>query len=170
MLKQSSGGFNISLSERWAQIESGRFHLNIRLIDGAYPNFHSVIPVYRKENVIEVDKLELMRAIRLVSIGANQATGLLKLEAHSDYKSLTITGKDDDWVTRSSAEISTKDADAVDALCRVGLKGVFLTKTLKMITTQKVRLHIADKTRCILVKPEDDRGYLTLLMPMILTD
>lgn len=143
-----------------------KHRLVCRLIEGNYPNYNAVIPK-NNPNKVTIDRLELLTAIKRVSVCSNQASGLIRFVLTNS--NLNLTAQDLDYSTSAEDNISCQyDADDIE----IGFKAAFLLDLLSNIHTQEVVIELADATRPGLFTPADEqdenRSLLMLLMPMMI--
>lgn len=143
-----------------------KHRLICRLIEGNYPNYNAVIPK-NNQNILAIDRGELMAAIKRVSVCANQASGLIKF--HLTDGNLNITAQDIDYAT--SAEDNLGCMYSGNEL-EIGFKAPFLLDILSNLHSTEIEIKLADATRPGLFLPVDtlseEQSLLMLLMPMMI--
>lgn len=144
-----------------------KYRLTCRLIEGNYPNYNAVIPKNNTNTVI-LDRMELITAIRRVSVCANQASGLIKFHLTND--NLNITAQDIDYATSAEDNIACQyDGTELE----IGFKSPFLLDILMNIKSTEIEIKLADATRPGLFLPIDNesenQSLLMLLMPMMIS-
>ena len=148
-------------------IFSLRNHVLIcRLIEGNYPNYNAVIPT-ANPNVVLVDRIELLNAIKRVAVCSNQATNLIKLDVADGV--INLTAQDLDFSVSANETLSCNyDGDSIT----IGFKSTFLVEILSNLDTPSIQIELADSTRAGVFKPVyDDKqssSTLMLLMPMMI--
>lgn len=83
IVKPSDELVNIFINGNSARFEYGSESIVATLLEGNYPNYRSVIP-QNNDKVLSIGKAELNGAIKRVSVFANQASSLVKLELSND--------------------------------------------------------------------------------------
>ena len=141
----------------------GRTIVYVMTIEGNFPNFRAVIPQkHQFATFWEVNKSDLLRAINLAAVTENKATQLIRFKAGDE---LMVRSQDIDYQLESEQVVKVeKQGNDVE----IGLKSAFLRDLLKSIPTQRVKFSIADATRAVIIEPETEQGFLTLLMPMMI--
>ncbi len=81
----------IEFDERNAVFTLESYRMVCRLIEGRYPNYNSVIPQNNPYKVT-VDRLQLIGALRRVSIFSSQASSLIKLRMQEESDCHLRTG------------------------------------------------------------------------------
>ena len=138
-----------------------------RLIEGRYPNYNSVIPQSNPYKVI-VDRMQLIGALRRVSIFSSQASSLIKLRLSNNL--INVSAQDIDFST-SAEETVACQYEGSDM--SIGFKSTFLLDILTNIAAEEVVIELADPSRAGVIIPleqEEKEDLLMLLMPMMLND
>lgn len=167
LLAKEDGPIKIKFDDNSAHISSSNFKMVCRLIEGRYPNYNSVIP---QENPykITVDRISLLNALKRVSVFANPASSLVKLQL--THNEILISAQDIDFSTSAEEKISCSFEDTE---LNIGFKATFLIEILSNIYSEEVILELADPSRAGVIVPaenDEDEDLLMLLMPMMLND
>lgn len=167
VLPRENGDVSIGFDANNAYITMENFVVICRLIEGRYPNYNGVIP---RENPyrVTVDRLQLLNALKRVTVFSDAGTSLIKLSVSSD--SIFISAQDIDYSTSAEETIScVYEGDPMS----IGFKGTYLIEILNNIPSTEVVLELADPSRAGLILPVEndaDEDLLMLLMPMLLND
>ena len=164
---KEQGMVTIEFDERNAVFTLESYRMVCRLIEGRYPNYNSVIPQNNPYKVT-VDRLQLLGALRRVSIFSSQASSLIKLRMQENL--IVISAQDIDFST--SAEETLVCQYAGNPMS-IGFKSTFLIDILNNISADEIVIELADPSRAgviIPVEQEENEDLLMLLMPMMLND
>lgn len=168
MPKDEKAEINIAFDAKNVVFTLPNHRLVCRLIEGNYPNYNAVIPTGNTNN-LSLDRMELVAALRRVSVCSNQASGLVRLNLSA--KGLTITAQDFDYNT--SAEDHIACVYGGEAL-EIGFKAPFLLDILNNLHTSEVMISLSDAARPGLFLPVDAQdeasSTLMLLMPMMINN
>lgn len=167
LLPKEQGMVTLEFDERNAVFTLEEYRMVCRLIEGRYPNYNSVIPQNNPYKVI-VDRMQLIGALRRVSIFSSQASSLIKLRLSGNQ--ITISAQDIDFST-SAEETVTCQYEGNDM--SIGFKSTFLLDILTNISAEEVVIELADPSRAGVITPleqEEKEDLLMLLMPMMLND
>ena len=159
----------IRFSSHKCQVETDRYTMTFRLIEGTYPKYNSVIPA---ENPIEacVDSGNLAQSVKRTLPFANDASKLLQL--HFEESWLTLIGDDFDFSTGARDQIDKISFNCSDPFT-IGLKGSTLLKALSYIPNQGIRMKMSDPSRAVLLEPKEpwkDTEVTILLMPLLINE
>jgi len=167
ILGKDGGDVIIRFDERNAQIKYSDGEITCRLIEGRYPNYNSVIP-QNNPNLLTVDRLALLAALRRVQPFANDSSNLIRF--HVEGSTLQLDAEDYDFsktaTERMSCEYNGKPMS-------IGFKGSAFIEILSNFDCQDVILQLADPSRAGLVLPSEQpegQDVLMLMMPMLIND
>lgn len=158
---------DIYIKDRFVRIEYKSGSIVATLIEGRYPNYHSVIP-QNNDKFLNVGVSDLKGAIKRVSVFSNQSSSLVKLELQSNL--IKLSAQDIDY---SLAADETVSCEYENTSFAIGFKGHFLTELISSIPTSNLQMSFSDSSRATLITPVDEESgdKLTyLLMPMMLND
>lgn len=167
LLPKEQGNVAIEFDERIARFTLENYSMVCRLIEGRYPNYNSVIPQKSPYRVL-ADRMQLIGALRRVSIFSSQASSLIKLGLQGGL--MVVSAQDIDFST-SAEETLTCQYDGVPL--SIGFKSTFLIDILNNISSADVVIELADPSRAGVITPaeqEEEEELLMLLMPMMLND
>jgi len=168
LLKNSLAKINdtvtLSFDDKNAVFTFPGYSLTCRLVEGNYPAYRTVIPTNNDSKVL-IDRLELLNAVRRVSVCSNQASNLIKLTVNGD--NIVVSAQDLDFSVSAHERVSCRfDGQEIE----IGFKSTFLNEILANLPSTNVSLELADPSRAGLILPvesEDEHAEtLALLMPM----
>jgi DNA polymerase III subunit beta len=140
--------------------------LMCRLIDGKYPNYEAVIPK-ENPNVLIVDRLQFLGAIKRVSIFANKTTHQVKLRIAGSE--LNISAEDLDFSNEANERL-TCHYDGTDL--EIAFNSRFLMEMLNNIDSAEVKIAMSEPSRAGLLMPNssdnENEDILMLVMPVML--
>jgi DNA polymerase III subunit beta len=138
--------------------------LMCRLIDGKYPNYEAVIPK-ENPNILIVDRLQFLGAIKRVSIFANKTTHQVKLKIAGSE--LNISAEDLDFANEANERL-TCNYDGADI--EIAFNSRFLM--LNNIDSPEVKIAMSEPSRAGLLMPNSSENehedILMLVMPVML--
>ncbi|MHC1705256.1 MAG: DNA polymerase III subunit beta [Tenuifilaceae bacterium] len=167
ILSKESGSIQLEFDDKNALFTMSNYTLVCRLVEGAYPNYNSVIPA-DNPNKLSIDRLEIYNALRRVAVYANQASNLIKLTLNGNQ--LMVSAQDLDFSISAYERLKCQyDGDEME----IGFKSVFLIEILANISASDVVLSLSDPSRAGLIFPQvnenPDEDVLMLLMPMMIS-
>ena len=167
VLGRQGGDVLIRFDERNAEISFEDGIIVCRLIEGRYPNYNSVIP-QSNPNLLTVDRLGLLAALRRVQPFSNDASNLIRF--HVENGTLQLDAEDYDF-SKTATERMACDYNGMPM--SIGFKGTSFIEILSNFDCEQVIIQLADPSRAGLVLPSEqpaDQDVLMLMMPMLLND
>ena len=167
VLGKDGGDVVIKFDDRSAEISFADGVLTCRLIEGRYPNYNSVIP-QNNPNLLTVDRLGLLAALRRVQPFANDSSNLIRF--HVEGGTLQLDAEDYDFAKTATERMSCSYSGQPMS---IGFKGSSFIEILSNFDCQEVIIQLADPSRAGLVLPSEqpeNQDVLMLMMPMLLND
>ena len=167
VLPKEEGDVNIKFDSKNIFFTVGNYTLVCRQIEGNYPSYNSVIPTNSEFKLI-VTRNAFISALKRVSIYANQASNLVKLELKEN--DMTISAQDLDYSNSAEEKFSCQyDGGPMT----IGFKSSFLVEMLSNLTCEEVEIDLQDPQRAALLLPFDNEGdsemeTLMMIMPVMI--
>jgi len=157
----------VDFDDKNAFIQLGNYRMVCRLTEGTYPSYNSVIPTHNPNKMI-IDRVELLNALKRVSIFANQASNLVKLQLTGNQ--LVVSAQDIDFSISAYERLKCQyEGTEMD----IGFKSLFLIEILSNLTSTEVAFEMSDPSRAGIILPigkeTESEDVLMLLMPMMIT-
>ncbi|MFP4555477.1 MAG: DNA polymerase III subunit beta [Bacteroidales bacterium] len=157
----------VDFDDKNAQFTLENYTMVCRLVEGAYPNYNSVLPD-NNPNQMTIDRVEFYNSLRKVAPFTNQASNLVKLSLSGNQ--LVVSAQDLDFSISAFERLQCQyEGDEMD----IGFKSVFLIEILSNISSSDVILSLSDPSRAGLlfpaIKENEEEDVLMLLMPMMVS-
>lgn len=136
----------------------GEHELYSRLIEGDYPPFSKVIPTEKKTEII-ADREELIKNIKLASIFARDHSNIVVLSASED--GLHVEPK-----TENKGSITFQEIVFKGEKQRVAFNYKFVLDFLSHVETKKIIIEMLRSDAPVVFKPEGEKGFLHIIMPV----
>lgn len=167
MLAKAEGNVHFSLGQRTAIVHTEEYSLTSRLVEGRFPNYRSVIP-QDNPNIVTVNRLALVSALRRVLVFANAQAVLVKFRLGPN--TMNISSQDIDF--GKSAEENML-CDYMGTPMRIAFKGSVLLDLINNIEGDDITLKLSDPSRAGLIVPakqKEGEEVLMLIMPSVFND
>lgn len=151
--------FAYSKTEKLVKFAVGKDEYYSRLIDGEFPPFERVIPTETKAKAI-VDKAELQRNIKLISVFARDYSNVIVCEFSKE--GLSIRPKKDTGDENTAFQEIEMDGESQ----KVAFNFKFLLDLLNHIDSKEVIVEILRSDAPVVFKIKDNTGFLHIIMPV----
>lgn len=168
LLAKEDGDIIIEFDDKNAFFTLHNYKMICRLVEGNYPSYNAVIPVDNPNKLI-IDRLKFLNTIRRVSVFANQASNLIKMQLSGNQ--VTVSAQDIDFSISAYERLACQyDGDDMG----IGFKSVFLIEILSNLNSSDVVVELSDPSRAGLILPlgndNTNEDVLMLLMPMMINN
>jgi DNA polymerase-3 subunit beta len=159
LAESGPGSIGLSASEKFLFASKGDTEVWVRLLDADFPDYRQVIP---KENPLTatVDRNAFAEVLRRVGVMAPDKVHSVKLSFSG--KQLEISSNSPDQGEAQDLLEAEYDGPAL----KIGFNGRYLQEAVSGISEEKVVLQIKDEVSQVILRPEKDRSYLAIVMPM----
>jgi len=153
------GLIEIAVTEKNIFLRFGSYKISSVLIEGQFPNYQKVIPEKQK-NLVTVKRMELLDALRRVSIFVEQksrrtflglSNGLIVL---SSEESEIGTAREEIPCSYEGPEVT------------IALNYKYVEDPLKVMSTENVTIEFTEANRAITLSPDPKTYFFHIVMPM----
>ncbi len=167
ILAKEENQVSIDFDEKNAFISLSEYRMVCRLTEGTYPSYNSVIPT-NNPNRLTIDRVELLNTLKRVSIFANQASNLVKLQLSGNQ--MVVSAQDIDFSISAYERLKCQyEGNEME----IGFKSSFLIEILSNLSSLEVAFEMSDPSRAGIILPigkdVEEEDVLMLLMPMMIT-
>jgi DNA polymerase-3 subunit beta len=141
-------------------VETEKYTVTYRLIEGRYPNYRNVIP-NGQNLVVTLDKYEFLSLIKRISVFSNVSSKLLKLDIGQGV--IKVFAQDVDY-SISANETLMAEIDGEDMV--IGFNATRLADVIAAVETEQCKLNLLNPTRAGIINPVGVDGVTLLIMPM----
>jgi len=143
--------------------------LSSRIIDGEFPDFKRIIPKESKIN-LNVDKEELLRAIKLASVFARESANVVKIAVKKDSLEVSAeSSQSGSQVMEVDAKIQSDEVLPKDGFV-IAFNYRFLEDFLNAIEGEDVRIEFSEENSPGVFLDPKDKDFLHIIMPVRLND
>lgn len=135
-------------------------------VDGRYPNYLNVIPEHNKYEML-IERRTLTKSLDRLALFAS-TDNLIRMTISREQ--LRLNTSDTDFDIEGVETLPCECNLDTDKTIEIGLKVCSLSKTLKTMSTEKISIHVEDKSHAIIISPQpqpDNEELTYLLMPMM---
>lgn len=166
-LPSENTNVNVEFNASNAFFDFSNVKMICRLIDERYPDYENVIPV-DNNNVMSIDKGELLSSLKRIAIYANKTTHQVRLKITGSE--LQISAEDLDFSNEANERLACEhDGEDIE----IGFNAKFLIEMLGIIESNKITLRLSAPNRAGIVLPEtkdENEDILMLVMPVMLNN
>jgi DNA polymerase-3 subunit beta len=151
--------FAFSLKEKMVLFRLGSYEFFSRLIEGDFPPFERVVPAEKNTTVV-LDKEELLRNIRMISVFARDASSVIVLDFQKG--GLYIRPK----VENSEENVAFQEISLDGEDQKVAFNFKFVIDFLNNVKSDKVTIELVRSNAPVVFRTDDNKNFLHIIMPV----
>lgn len=136
-----------------------------RIIDERFPEYENAIPK-QNENIITINRLELLSSVKRISIYSNKTTHQIRLKVTGNK--LSVSAEDLDYSNEAN-EALTCEYKGTDM--EIGFNAKLISELLSNLGSKFVDIKLSEPNKAGLIIPsdqDDNEDILLLVMPVML--
>jgi len=159
LAESGPGSIELSASEKFLFAAKGDTEVWVRLLDADFPDYRQVVP---KENLLTatVARDAFAEVLRRVAVMAPDKVHSVKL---------SFSGKQLEVSSISPDQGEARDlleAEYEGPAMKIGFNGRYLQDAVSGVSEEKMVLQLKDEVSQVILRPEKERNYLAIVMPM----
>jgi DNA polymerase-3 subunit beta len=150
----------IGLDKKQILIKNNDGLIIVRLMNGDFPDYRSILNVIKKDNIIEIDKNSFLEALKRTIIFTDETFNSIQLDIKNN-KIILLSSNIDVGNAKDEIKINYKgDNISLGFNCR------YLIDTLTTINGDVIKACISSDQSPCLIESDDDQGFSSIIMPM----
>lgn len=157
--EEANDGFLLGITEKNAVMKKENTLINIRLLEGEFPDYTKVIPPENDKEAV-LDRASLLASLKRVSILSSDKIKGVKFNLSSGRLVLTSSSPDiGDATEELDAEYKGEDLD-------IAFNARYMIDMLEAIEDEKVRIKLKDSLSPGIICSPDTGDFTYIIMPM----
>lgn len=152
--------FKIGIEKKQAVLQSEDSLLIIRLMQGEFPDFESILKVISKDNVVEIDRLRFLEALKRINLFTEDMFKAVKIEIQDNHMVLNSQNAD------FGSARDEFDVDYSGEPLSLGFNCRYFIDALQVMEGKTIKAYISSDESPCLIESDDDEGFLSIIMPM----
>ncbi len=157
---EERSSFFIGVEEKQIILKDERSVLIIRLQDGEFPDFNSVIESMEKGNIMKINRLLFLESLKRINLFTEDLFHAISMDISKNK--MILTSKNSDYGSaKDEIEIDYQGEPFV-----IGFNCRYFIDALQVMEGEVIEADIkSSETPCLLTS-EDDEGFLSIIMPV----
>ncbi len=150
----------VGIEKKQAVFKSDNSLLIIRLMEGEFPDYQSILDLISRDNFIEINRLRFLESLKRINLFTEDIFHAIRMEIADNR--LTLMSQNADY---GSAKDDFEVAYEGEALT-LGFNCRYFIDTLQVMEGSIITASINSNESPCLITSEDDPGFLSIIMPM----
>ncbi|MHB8808774.1 MAG: DNA polymerase III subunit beta [Desulfobulbaceae bacterium] len=152
--------FFFGLEKKQAVLKSEDSLLIIRLMQGEFPDFQSILHIISRENVVAIERVRFLEALKRINLFTEDMFKAIKIEITSGHMVLSSQNADFGSAKDEFDIAYTGESLSLGFNCR------YFIDTLQVMEGNTVKAYISSDESPCLIESDDDEGFVSIIMPM----
>ena len=132
----------------------------VRLMNGEFPDYKSIVNVIEKDNVIEIDRSKFLESLKRTNLFSEDTFNAIQLTVEDNK--LVLSSQNMDFGNAKDEMIINYAGEPLD----LGFNCRYFIDTLQVMRSDTIKAYVnSDQSPC-LIEGDNDQGFISIIMPM----
>lgn len=156
----NTDSFSFGIEEKQAVLKSSDSLLIIRLMEGEFPDYQSILTTLSENNIIRIDRLRFLESLKRINLFTEDLFHAIKMEIQ-DGK-IVLTSQNADFGSAKDEFDVEYDGEPLS----LGFNCRYFMDTLQVVEGDIINANISSDESPCLITSDDDEGFISIIMPM----
>lgn len=151
---------DISFEKKQMVVKDGGAVMVIRLKQGEFPQYQAIVNSVSLDNCVKIDRVPFLESLKRINLFTEDIFHTIQLQLQGDTMVLTS----------QNADIgNAKDEQKIEysgVPLKLGFNCRYFIETLQVMECETVQAYISSENSPCLMKSDDDKGFVSIVMPM----
>ncbi|PID72169.1 MAG: DNA polymerase III subunit beta [Desulfobulbus propionicus] len=152
--------FSFGIEKKQAVLKSNDSLLIIRLMEGEFPDYETILNSLSENNIIRIDRLRFLESLKRINLFTEDLFHAIKMEIDGEH--IVLTSQNADFGSAKD-EFNVKYEGEPLSL---GFNCRYFMDTLQVVEGEIIKANINSDDSPCLITSEDDEGFVSIIMPM----
>jgi DNA polymerase-3 subunit beta len=129
-------------------------------MQGEFPDFESILKVISQDNVVEIDRLRFLEALKRINLFTEDMFKAVKIEINNNTMTLNSQNADYGSARDEFEVVYSGEPLSLGFNCR------YFIDALQVMEGKIIKAYISSDESPCLIMSDDDEGFLSIVMPM----
>lgn len=132
----------------------------VRLMNGEFPDYKSIVNVIEKDNVIEIERSSFLESLKRTNLFSEDTFNAIQLSVEDNK--LVLSSQNMDFGNAKDEMIINYSGEPLD----LGFNCRYFIDTLQVMRSDIIKAYVnSDQSPC-LIEGDADQGFISIIMPM----
>ena len=152
--------FSMGADKKQLIVKTKNSLMIVRLMNGEFPDYTSIVNVIEKNNVIEIDRSNFLESLKRTNLFSEDTFNAIQLSV--DDNKLILSSQNMDFGNAKDEMAINYSGEPLD----LGFNCRYFIDTLQVMRSGTIKAYVnSDQSPC-LIEGEDDQGFVSIIMPM----
>jgi len=132
----------------------------VRLMNGEFPDYKSIIDVIEKDNVFEIERTGFMEALKRTNLFTEDTFNAIQLTVNENK--LVLSSQNMDFGNAKDEMEINYSGEPLE----LGFNCRYFIDTLMAMRSDTIKAYVSSDQSPCLIEGDDDQGFISIIMPM----
>jgi len=159
-ISEGQKNFSIGSDKKQLVVKTNNSLLIVRLMNGEFPDYRSIINVIEKNNLIEIERIGFLESLKRTNLFTEDTFNAIQLSVEENKVILSSQNMD---YGNAKDEMEIKYTGEP---LELGFNCRYFIDTLQVMRSDMVKAYVnSDQSPC-LIEGDEDQGFISIIMPM----
>jgi DNA polymerase-3 subunit beta len=151
---------DVSFEKKQMVIRDGDAVMVIRLKQGEFPQYQAIVNAVQLDNCIKISRIPFLESLKRINLFTEDVFHTIQLQIDGDTMILSSQNADIGNAKDEQKIVYSGESLTLGFNCR------YFIETLQVMETETVDAYINSENSPCLMKSADDKGFISIVMPM----
>ncbi len=156
----NADSFSFSIEKKQAVLKSSDSLLIIRLMEGEFPDYQSILQGLSNDNIITIDRMRFLESLKRINLFTEDLFHAIKMEITDT--NMVLTSQNADFGSAKDEFTVEYEGESLS----MGFNCRYFIDALQVIDGDVIKASISSDESPCLITSDDDEGFISVIMPM----
>ncbi len=151
---------DISFEKKQMVVKDGDAIMVIRLKQGEFPQYRAIVDSVSLDNCVKIDRVPFLESLKRINLFTEDIFHTIQLQL--DGNTMVLTSQNADLGNAKDEQ----EIDYAGEPLKLGFNCRYFIETLQVMECETVEAYISSENSPCLMKSDDDKGFISIVMPM----
>lgn len=152
--------FSMGIEEKQAVFKSQNSLLIIRLMESDFPDFQGIMHVLTNDNVITIDRNRFLESLKRINLFTEDVFHAIRMDVHDN--TMVLTSQNADYGSAKDEFTVSYNGEPLS----LGFNCRYFIESLQVMEGDTISASINSQESPCMITSDDDKGFLSIIMPM----
>ena len=159
-ISEGQKNFSIGSDKKQLVVKTNNALMIVRLMNGEFPDYRSIVNVIEKNNLIEIERLGFLESLKRTNLFTEDTFNAIQLSVEDNK--LTLSSQNMDYGNAKDEMEINYSGEKLE----LGFNCRYFIDTLQVMRSDIIKAYVnSDQSPC-LIEGDDDPGFISIIMPM----
>lgn len=150
----------VSFEEKQVVLRDDKAVMVIRLKHGEFPQYSAIIDAIQLTNCVKINRIPFLESLKRINLFTEDIFHTIQLKI--DFNKMILSSQNADLGNAKDEQNISYDGEPLI----LGFNCRYFIETLQVMECETVQAYINSNSSPCLMKSEDDKGFISIIMPM----